>query len=1719
MKKRIIPVFLVMVLLIAALSVTAMAATNVAPNEVSNYAKTELSAALATVATNGSGKAYCPACNKEVTWYSTNSGADVNLVSYHWFIQGKMDRKGTYTVDAGKTACYYLNGFDLTSTAIGFNVAGTLNIIGNGTETVSGTGDGGYGKGSTINVNGGTVNLYGGKYTKQDTVGNAVVALPVANGTVNMYAGTTITGGTSSRSGGNVCLTGNPTKFNMYGGTVSDGKAYQGGNLYAETGGVITIDGGSVTGGSATNDAGVGGNVALYNTSIYLKSGTISGGTAVNGATIGLQAANLFQTGGSITGGTASNGGAIYGQNGPIVQISAGSVSGGKVTGQGGNIMMKGGTLTVSGTAQITDGEAKYGGGNIYIWGGNTTTITGGTISGGKNTATYGGGNLCVENAKATISGGTIKDGTAANQGGNIYLFPAAVGDYGVTVSGTASIENGSGTYGGNIASNGRLDLLGGAVTGGTASYSGATVAALAETAVVTVSGATVTGGTVTNDSGKGMGGALYAEGKGTIKITSGTIQNGNATNGGNIGINNGYLELSGGTIKNGTANYGGNLLLSQYVGSSVGGATITGGILEGGNASAGGSVYLSSGCKVTMTGLSVTGGESTSSGGSFYVNNAQLTLENCSVSGGKATGWAGGSIYADTKDAVVTVKGTTTISGGQAPSGGNIAIHDKATLDIQGGEISGGVAPNYGGNIFMNNGTLTQTGGTVKNGTSSTDSGGNLYVGSSATATISNATYEGGSAKINGGSIYTATGLTVTNSAISGGEAQNYGGNIYLAGGTLTMTGGSLATGSAANGGNVFLAKSTAAVLENVTVTGGQATASGGAFYVTGAALTLTGGSVTGGKVTSDGTWNIGGNIYIDGASGSLTVTDATVSGGEAYNGGNIAIHDSAVVDIGNSQIADGAADSIGGNVYLYNGYLNIASGSMTGGEAVYAGNLYVGANAKTVSLNNLTIEDGTATKTGGNTYFAGAATLTGCKLNVAEGAECTGTQLYNEAAVTLNNCTVSGGTICGSGGITFNGGSQTGSILADSDLNVNGAALDVITIRKGTVTMDGAARINNLDVYKSGDENAKLVVKDTFTGEAVVYSLAVKPDASIYGEKLDSNYTATGDFTGKLILNWLDGKPWAFHDNGGLVVGNARTVKKVEGKNVITWHKNNEAAVKNYGDADMMYPGNHDLPLAGGDYVVNISDLNMNVTGTGNVYFYDSANTNYKDYGTVIVNGPKVQNEFAYEAPDGNTYYMLKDGSSYSVHCMSVKVNGVSIRPSSAGIYYTSVWQCDDALKDKIESFGVAVSLANQPDAGFRRDADTLYTAFDKNDFVSGKTMTSVLIDKILEQDKDNAARAKKTIYATAYAIFNDGTDAGVVAIDGANQNHSLQTVMELIDENPKVYLTNKGKIDSFYDTWKNVMSTWNLTNIKGTPAAPAQDDTLNVLMIGNSYCYYYVQELYDLLASDGINANVYNLYKSGCTMKEHYEWWENGTAGYQFFWKTNKDGYNLVKGNATMAEALMTENWDVISIQESLFKNIQSKDGDALLAQNELYRDTLIPMLKNAFPNAQIYWHQQWGPETGFSMNTSAYGDLSVPDAAAQAAYTEKEEYQAQYISEKYGIKIVNTGDAWASFRANPDYVALLPAGGLCARIGEDNFAGKDGGDGYHDGDIGGGQYLNACVWYETLTGESCVGKTFEVKTFHNDKDAAYAPYYELSAELVDALQKVAHATVNK
>ena len=84
------------------------------------------------------------------------------------------------------------------------------------------------------------------------------------------------------------------------------------------------------------------------------------------------------------------------------------------------------------------------------------------------------------------------------------------------------------------------------------------------------------------------------------------------------------------------------------------------------------------------------------------------------------------------------------------------------------------------------------------------------------------------------------------------------------------------------------------------------------------------------------------------------------------------------------------------------------------------------------------------------------------------------------------------------------------------------------------------------------------------------------------------------------------------------------------------------------------------------------------------------------------------------------------------------------------------------------------------------------------------------------------------------------------------------------------------------------------------------------MNILMIGNSLCYYYVEELYGMLEATGIKANVCNVYYSGCSIAQHWAWWKSGEANYDFF-VTNENG--RVKTTSTDLEwCLQQQNWDV-------------------------------------------------------------------------------------------------------------------------------------------------------------------------------------------------------------
>ena len=302
------------------------------------------------------------------------------------------------------------------------------------------------------------------------------------------------------------------------------------------------------------------------------------------------------------------------------------------------------------------------------------------------------------------------------------------------------------------------------------------------------------------------------------------------------------------------------------------------------------------------------------------------------------------------------------------------------------------------------------------------------------------------------------------------------------------------------------------------------------------------------------------------------------------------------------------------------------------------------------------------------------------------------------------------------------------------------------------------------------------------------------------------------------------------------------------------------------------------------------------------------------------------------------------------------------------------------------------------------------------------------------------------------------------------------------------------------------------------------PGNDDTLSILMVGNSFCYYYVEELYGLLMANPdpdrgySKVQIYNLYYSGCSLTQHLSWWQENAANYQLF-KTDASGRSEMQpaGQWTLESTLNQGRWDYISLQGTV-KGGSYATGD--LTELSLLTAELAKPLLDRFhelhPHAQLLWHRTWPFETGRVSGETIYNE-DLLDKYNTGMQTVCDYMCNEFAAEQpYDLLMVNSGAAWSIARQENAKleVSLIPEGGLCARLGVRNEktypylpGNPNAGDGYHDGDIGGAQFLNACVWYETLTGQSCLDNSYK-PDLTNGK-------YELSAELVALLRNAAHA----
>ncbi|MBR7164680.1 MAG: DUF4886 domain-containing protein, partial [Clostridia bacterium] len=243
----------------------------------------------------------------------------------------------------------------------------------------------------------------------------------------------------------------------------------------------------------------------------------------------------------------------------------------------------------------------------------------------------------------------------------------------------------------------------------------------------------------------------------------------------------------------------------------------------------------------------------------------------------------------------------------------------------------------------------------------------------------------------------------------------------------------------------------------------------------------------------------------------------------------------------------------------------------------------------------------------------------------------------------------------------------------------------------------------------------------------------------------------------------------------------------------------------------------------------------------------------------------------------------------------------------------------------------------------------------------------------------------------------------------------------------------------------------STPATAEVKKEQPDPAADRYLNVLIIGNSFSTGWPDELNGLFTAAGIKVNLFTVYYSGCPVSAHWNWLKNGQAHYRLRHHEQSGGISD-HDPVNLQFCLKQKNWDVISLQQH-FGPTNAIDYDKSLKSCTPFVKDLFDYLKENFPKSKLVWHQTWAYEVGWKRDGE-----SIPDVAYQTKCHENIRAVSIKMAQDNGVALIPSGDSFAIARAN--------GSGDLSR------------DGYHDGKITGGQYLNACTWFESLTGMSCL-----------------------------------------
>ncbi len=1401
-------------------------------------------------------------------------------------------------------------------------------------------------RGRTYTVTGLRPFLIYGIFSIMDSVGGGEIAVTGASNAHGGFA--MMSKSTNSKDGSG--------ELNIYSGTIrrintaTDLVSY-GGLLYIAGAATLNLYGGTLIGGevvphliSKTNYAPLGGTIfATAAASVNIYGGTVTGGISRSGtlykygSTTETQkfegtAGNLYLEGGSVlnlSGGVIENGYAdVYGgniyANSAELNITGGIIRGGATVGAGGNLCFNTvGTFKMSG-GYITGGTCKTRGGNLFVNATNVALdISGGVID----------GDMSVGLFKSFILSGAPKILMGNGNGLRLQRSKDENQKYDKVIDISGLTEGAEVYLDGN-----RHNPVFTTVLENPESYLGYFKDAIRADISVDESGAlkVVQGNTGYCphcwESGQQATWTAFDNSAPNANITV-TSQHAylaaSASRTRLLIINAGvdYVMDTNGCTLTVTGYKFANLYGTLSIMDSVGGGIVTG----TGHPIANGGVIMGS-----STGV---------------FNMYSGTLSRTVKSGEEDKTVLDGGILHAPAGSVTNIYGGIIRDGIAAksyksapvePCGGN--IYSAGVFRMEGGILLGGKAKSTQGYINDGAGTVIATDKTYYG------RGGNLYV--SGTATISGGHIIGGSASY-GGNVYTTTNLAINGGVIRDGVTNDALNNNDW-------------------GGNLYYTGVKEATIENAIVRGGKTPNLGGNINIYNTTLRITDSYIADGTAGIDASTGRGGNVYVN-ATSKLYLNNTIVSNGWSYDsGGNVYTERGSLLQMNGGVISCGTTENkYGGNVFATG--FHMIGGRVVGGtaKASVAGNIYIPANAADYVIvepaadgTPAAIANGTSARVGGNIFIDKGATGTFTGAIISNGSGDTknasasdADNLYVEqtSKATLTDCTITG-------------------IVADSGYG-NGV------VGYGEVTLKGNTNIINTEkkscVYMGKD--GRLVVDESFCGKTSVafYDTNLVNIEEPQGTALIDQHSATGVFSGEILLEGCNGRdyglPAIFAEAGDskLYIASAAVVDPAKG--TTDWYKDNDSAAAELTPSSYLklFKAENALNLTK-DAVVDINGNNLTVTGSGTLYGFDSKNDDFTAFGTVTA-GADVEIAPQHMAPNGNRYIAVAGEGGTSFHRLAMAVTGVSLRPATAGIYYKATWECDDILKEKLESFGVAVSTVDMPGSDFATDADTLYTTVAKENFVSGMAVNSALIENIVKSGEDNQTRGNMPIYAAPYAVVDGVTVIGddyAPTMGGAI--YSLKTVLQGINRVwPKLTDGQQESIRQLYAVDAAVLDTWDLYHITADINGTAAVRPLKVLTLGHSLAVDSGHMLNMIADAEGFDQpmEIATLYYSGCPLYKHVNYIKDNAGVYQLYVSSTvtPDKPPVIISGVTMKYGIEYAEWDVIVMQGGVFE----------IAHDATYTDGNIQFIQDYVnqyktnPNMVFAWHMPWACPTTNSL----------------------------------------------------------------------------------------------------------------------------------------------------